>query len=176
MCPDKGILSAFIDNEVEGKFYKIVKQHVDFCEKCKDTVNAFVSLRTFFKEELKEADAAGAQERVWNSVNAAVTKAAFGDIWHKKVLIPFPAMAAASAFIIFFAVLSFYFLLYDGKYYNNQINMSESAIVDREEDLTTFENDHVLDVDLQLPETAIFTISGSPRLIREIDYNSGGSK
>ena len=71
------------------------------------------------------------------------------------------------------SVFSLYFVSFDkinNNNYESRFNFSESITFDREEDFRLFEMDQVFDLDFNLPESTVFMISGTPRLIREVDY------
>ena len=172
MCPDKETLSAFIDNEIEGKFKQIVQDHINTCEKCRQEVESFNSLHPLFYEELSLEQIKNAEERVWDKIRPVSVFKPKPDIWHRRIAIPVPVMAAA-VLIFISAVLSFYFTSFN-KFNNNNhepnLSFSESITFDKEEDFGLFETDQVLDVSLTLPESTVFVINGAPKLIREVDY------
>ena len=175
MCPDKETLSAFIDNELEGKLKEDVQKHIAACEKCSLATDSFNSLHTVFYDELSFDQIKKAEEKVWQKIEPSLKpKAEKPDIWHRRIAIPIPVMAAA-VLIFISSVLSFYFISINkinNSNYESKFNFSESISFDKEEDFTLFEKDQVLDVDLNLPESTVFMISGTPKLIREVDYHS----
>ena len=172
MCPDKETLSAFIDNELEGKVKEMVQNHINECKKCSLEVESFNSLHSLLYDELSLGRIKDAEERVWQKISPVLkTKPKKPSIWHRRISIPVPAMAAA-VLIFVSAVLSLYFISFKGinNNYDPKFTFSESIIFEKEEDFRLFETDHVLDLDLSLPETTVFMISGTPKLIREVDY------
>lgn len=170
MCPDEETLSAFIDNEIEGRFNNVIKNHIDGCKECNAKAESFISLRTLFYDELPLEKIKDAEEKVWDKIEFFVESKTKPDIWHRRIAIPLPVMAAA-VLILVSTVLSFYFISFN-KFNSSEpaFNFSESISFDKEEDFRLFETDQVLDVDLTLPESTIFMISGTPKLIREVDY------
>jgi len=172
MCPDKEVLSAFIDNELEDKNKEDVQNHIAACKKCALEVESFNHLHNFLYNELTLDQIKNAEEKVWQKISPAIKpKLKKPDIWHRRIAIPIPVMAAA-VLIFVSAVLSLYFISFNkiNNNYESKFNFSESISFEKEEDFRLFETDQVLDVDLNLPESTIFMISGTPKLIREVDY------
>ncbi|MCL2705940.1 MAG: zf-HC2 domain-containing protein [Spirochaetaceae bacterium] len=172
MCPDKEILSAFIDNELEDKIKEDVQNHIAVCKKCALELESFKYLHTFCYDELTLDQIKNAEEKVWQKISHAIKpKPKKLNIWHRRIAIPIPVMAAA-VLIFVSAVLSLYLVSFNkiNNNYESKFNYSESISFEKEEDFRLFETDQVLDVDLSLPESTIFMISGSPRLMREVDY------
>jgi len=175
MCPDKEILSAFIDNELEGEFKKIIQNHVSVCKKCRSEIESLNSLHKLFYDELSFNQIKDAEEKVWNKIVPALrTKPQKPYVWQRRIAIPVPVMAAA-LLIFVSAVISLYSISFSKINNSNSepgFNFSESITFDMEEDFNLFEVDQVFDLDLSLPETTTFIISGAPRLIREVDFLS----
>ena len=173
MCPDKETLSAFIDNEIEGKLKEDIQNHITACKKCSLEAESLNSLHSLFYNELSLGQIKNAEEKVWQKIAPVLKpKPKKPDILHRRIAVPLPVMAAA-VLIFFSAVLSLYFVSFNKINNNNhesQFKFSESISFEKEEDFRLFEKDQVLDVDLTLPESTIFMISGTPKLIREVDY------
>ena len=171
MCPDKEILSAFIDDELEGKLKDDIKNHISACKKCCLEVESFNSLHNLLSEH-SLGSIKDAEEKVWNRITPVLKpKAKKINIWHMRIAIPVPVMAAA-LLIFISSVISLYFISFNkiDNSYESKFNFSESISFDKEEDFNMFEKDLVLDVDVNLPESTVFMASGSPKLIREVDY------
>ena len=178
MCPDKETLSAFFDNELEGKTKEMVQNHIAACKECSLKIESFNSLHTLFYDELSLDQIKNAEEKVWHKIAPALKpKPKEPYIWHRKIAIPVPIMAAA-VLIFISAVSSLYFMSFNkiDNNYEQRLNFSDSITFDIEEDYRLFETDQVLDMDLILPESTIFMISGTPRLIREADFLSNNNR
>jgi len=175
MCPDKETLSAFIDNELEDRFKEIIQNHVAVCKKCKLEVESLKSLHNLLYDELSFDQIKKAEDKVWHKITPALkSKPEKTAIWHRRIAIPIPVMAAA-LLVFISAVFSLYSISFNNITNNHtepRFNFSESITFEREEDFRSFEIDQVFDLDLNLPETTVFVISGTPRLIREVDFLS----
>ncbi len=179
MCPDKETLSAFIDNEVEGVFKKDIENHLASCTKCsKETKKLkYISELCLTDDTVKDKHIEEAQSRVWERIDSeihnVIRNRETSSIWSRKVSIPFPVMAAAAAVILLFAISTLYgfYSLNSGKY-DSRLNFSEAVTIREPEDFNLFEKELILNVDLNLPENTVFMISGTPMLIREVDYHN----
>jgi len=177
MCPDKETLSAFIDNEVEGKFRINIEEHLSKCGKCSSEISKMSGISAYLKENstVTQEMIENSGTKVWYSLQLIDNNQAERDFWHRSVKVPVPLLAAAAAVFILFAVstiLGLFVLSDNGG--EHHFKYSESLTIDKIEDFNIFERDQVLEVDLQLPENTIFMISGTPRLIREVDYINTG--
>ncbi|MCL2294120.1 MAG: zf-HC2 domain-containing protein [Spirochaetes bacterium] len=174
MCPDKEILSAFIDNELDGEFKKIVENHVNSCKKCSLEIESINSLRTLLYDELPLSQIKDAEEKIWHKIAPVVQKSKPKkvSIWNMKIAIPVP-VAAAAAVIFVSAVISLYSISFNrinDNYSEPRFSFSDSITFYREEDFSLFQAAQVIDVDLTLPESTIFVMRGTPSLIREADF------
>ena len=59
MCPNKDILSAYFDDEIEGAQRKSIEEHVSVCTLCQETLAGFSSLRASLRDD-PEPDIHGA--------------------------------------------------------------------------------------------------------------------
>jgi hypothetical protein len=173
MCPDKETLSAFIDNELDGNLKKIVENHINSCKKCSASVESFNFLRTLLYDELPLSQIKDAEEKVWHEIEPVVRwpKPKKVSIWNMKISIPVPVMAAALVVFVS-AVISLYSISFNrinNNYSEPRFSLSDSITFYKEEDFSLFQA-QVIDVDLTLPESTVFVISGTPSLIREVDF------
>lgn len=182
MCPDKKILSAYADNEIERKFAIIIEQHIDSCPKCAKKIEKIKSLRsTLLKEDISENEIDLAKDRVWAKIQAAIDKPnrvslepykAKQNIWDTTVAIPFPSLVAAASFVGIFivvAVLNFYSFAgsrYNTSIYNPGISFSGNDAVE-----INLDTEDIVNLELTLPEPTVFTINGDPLFIKEVDYS-----
>jgi len=176
MCPDKETLSAFIDNEVEGVFKDILDNHILSCGKCRKEINALKSVKSLFNSTesmISENDIEISGGKVWKNIQNDIASRKKPDIWHRRITVPVPVLAAAAAVILVFTISTIInFYIFTESRNESRFNFSEVVIINHEEDFKLFERDQILDVDLNLPENTVFRISGTPKLIREVDYHN----
>ncbi len=169
MCPDKELLSAFIDNEIEDRFSTIIKNHITACGKCRDVILTLESVQSLCRSDITGEKITESGKKVWSRIESSIANNLKTDFWNRKITVPYPVMAAAALLIFTIStILSFYLLT--GKNYESRFNFSEAVTINKEEDFKLFERDQTLEVDLNLPENTVFMISGTPKLIREVDY------
>ncbi|MDX9801069.1 MAG: zf-HC2 domain-containing protein [Spirochaetia bacterium] len=177
MCPDRETLSAFIDNEVEGSFYRVIEEHIASCSKCRKETEKLKKISSLCHASSSDNEIEEAQIRVWNRIDSdihnVIRNRKTSSLWYKKVLIPFPVMAAAAAVFLIFAISTLYgfYYLNSGKY-DSRMNFSEAVTINEPEDFNLFERELILEVNLNLPENTVFMVSGTPMLIREVDYHN----
>lgn len=182
MCHDEKILSAYTDNEIGKEFIIIIEQHIDNCPKCAKKIEKIKSLRSILlKEDISENEINLAKDRVWAKIQTAIDKPNIisfepyktkQNIWDTTVAIPFPMLISAASFIgvfIVVAVLNFYSFAGNRNnpgIYNPAISFSGTDTVE-----INLNTDDVINLELTLPESTVFTISGEPLFIKEVDYS-----
>ncbi len=125
MCPNDNILSAYVDNELEGKIKEIVEEHIENCNICKEKVLVLSKLsneilRADFGEEYYDLSA----KRVSNALVSYLesnSRSLRKDVKSKKVvkkLIPVFATFGLSLIVLFT------FFMFWG--YNRDVNISSS--------------------------------------------------
>ncbi|MDR0450627.1 MAG: zf-HC2 domain-containing protein [Treponema sp.] len=104
MCPDRQLLSVYLDGELPSPWKEKMESHLFSCPRCRETLDAWrrMSLRL---EDVP--DAGEARDRVWERLSASAGKAAkpdrvfspapVPDMWRRKVPLPFTAALAAAA-------------------------------------------------------------------------------
>ena len=118
MCPDRKIISLYLDGELPSPWKEKMKDHLASCSKCRAAFSGYGGLREKLGD-LREDTIQTAQERVWAKLNATeewslkpaqqlrVVKNSPFKIWRGSVTLPLPVAAAAAVLIIvaFFALV-----------------------------------------------------------------------
>ncbi len=100
MCPDRDILSAFIDGEVGAPWKEALEAHVASCAACRAFVDGLRQTGRAIREE-GSPDWSGPMERVRRGILArAVVRPAAARFWKRRLSIPIPVAAAAAAAVI----------------------------------------------------------------------------
>ncbi len=165
MCPDQETISAFYDNEVEQKFRLKLEKHVENCAECRKKIEKMEAASMFLKSGFD--DIATSQGRVWDNIVNELDTKNIPDIWHRKINIPVPLLAAAAFLLITITALFSTLFYFAGRNDYNNFTVTEAVNLNND---YFHENDRAVHVEFQLPEEALFQISGSPKLIREVDY------
>jgi hypothetical protein len=118
MCPDRQILSVYLDGELPSPWKEKMENHLASCPLCRKTVETWKRLSGEMRME--EDPAAG--DRVWERIRRRIEDAegtgqflagegrravislpagryspAPGSLWRRRVILPFPAAAAMTA-------------------------------------------------------------------------------
>ena len=121
MCPDRQIISLFLDGELPSPWNEKMKTHLESCPKCQAVLSGYRGLEEYLHaapgnppDEITEAALERAQDRVWKKLTAPVIsgenikpKLYRPSLWSRTITLPLPAAAAAAVLIIavFFALM-----------------------------------------------------------------------
>ncbi|MDR3192929.1 MAG: zf-HC2 domain-containing protein [Treponema sp.] len=107
MCPDRQLLSVYLDGELPSPWKEKMERHLASCSRCRETLDAWRKLSVRL-EELP--DVGEARDRVWERLDALTGQAAGrrvfqwkpvpASIWRRKVPLPFTAALAAAAAVL----------------------------------------------------------------------------
>lgn len=183
MCPEKQIISAFIDKELGEKWQLEVKKHLTTCKKCKAVLTKYQSIRKILVKD-KEPDYKQAMLRVGNRLTSYLENSQKRDylpFWKRSVNIPIP-LALAALFTIIVLCSGLFFLLGRGngqmmtitKDLNNPMEVTVQAPI---EDLNTFlklleDKDFRHEEIISLPEDSEYYIIGEPQILRSLESES----
>ncbi|WP_028973728.1 anti-sigma factor family protein [Spirochaeta cellobiosiphila] len=136
MCPDKTLLSAYLDNEVPTPWDHQIKEHIDSCPECKQEYLSLKNLKVLMSEDnealtMKEPD----MDRFNDIVRSSPKR---GMFWHKSINIPAPLVTVAAAALFALGGINFW----------NGMNSSAQNSGDLLNNLSM--NANVQDVDLAL--------------------------
>lgn len=189
MCPDKQLLSAYMDKEIEEPVRRRVTEHLGQCDTCAGVLKSYEQLHSrllddtmafppFFEtrlfEILKEKSVRNPSVR-----NPSVRYPSVGyvPVWRRKIFVPVPVLAFAMILVMVLAMGITVVSLKNTKGNSIAVNRQEVipvklTISDLEELTRLLQSDtYVLEVDMQLPKDHNFSIIGEPVLIRD---NGGG--
>lgn len=186
MCPDRELLSAFFDGEVEDPWRTDIKKHLESCLKCRQILSSYQRLRRILEED-PVPDCQGAQLRTLEKVIAGsgVIPGKTVPFWKKRLQVPLPLAAAAAVVLIF---LGAFFSLKPGRTSTQLVEAGtkptplaelsiEIPVADLQDDnietiIKLFEDrDYNNEVIIRLPEDSLFPVSGKPQFIRANDLN-----
>lgn len=100
MCPDRDILSAFIDGEVGAPWREAIERHLAACASCRTFVEGLRATRRAIRQD-GAPDCSGPMERVRRGIIArAAARPAAVRLWRRSLRVPLPLAAAAAAAVI----------------------------------------------------------------------------
>jgi anti-sigma factor RsiW len=197
MCPDRQIISLYVDGELPSPWDGKMETHLESCEKCR---SAFTGYRNIKKSLLnpkspfaddKEKTLAEAQERVWQKLTApglVVSREPrkttdVNRIWSRNITLPIPVVAAAMVFIIFFVLVGIRGLsrpipALQEPAAASGIGLNDNGIVNIQDMAGVLQylsnQDNGDFMVIRLPESRTFSRIGEPALINAADYSRRG--
>jgi anti-sigma factor RsiW len=111
MCPDKELLSSFVDGEVPSPWKERIELHVTGCPSCASTVEAFrgITESLHAAESVEETDALNqAAARIGASLDFRAPliqrqrgfAESFSRVWSCRVSLPMPFLAAGAVALL----------------------------------------------------------------------------
>ena len=200
MCPDRQLISLYLDGELPSPWKEKLETHLSDCAQCRAVLAKYRCLGEV-PEKPSAATIEAAQERVWKKLTApalviAETPAERADtdsiktiyrqkltkVWNRRITLSFPAAAAAAAAII--VVVVFFALAGVGSGRRSLPQESIAAVDIGLDDYTVVPVQDMNDVlrylssqdngdfmVVRLPENSRFIRTGEPALINAADYS-----
>jgi hypothetical protein len=143
MCPDRQILSVYLDGELPSPWKEKMESHLVSCPLCRKTIDSWRQI----SGGLRAAEAeTGAKDRVWErislrikdseetkdapaeagSFSTAAGRRTLTGLWRRRVILPFPAAAALGAAAAALAIITSSLLLRPSE--RNSPMISDSAV------------------------------------------------
>lgn len=176
MCPDKELLSAYTDGELDKEWDKRISSHLETCGTCRRIVESYRSLHNL----ILSADVPVSENRmeeIYGQIISKENKPA--PFWWGKISLPAPIALAAAALFMFLG----------GLFYSLAINnRPEQIIVYELSNISSFErewqsdvfpaissdyNSNDIDLMFAIPEHSGFAVTGEPRFILATEYKRG---
>jgi len=104
MCPDRQIVSAFLDGEIESPWDKAIVEHLASCQTCRSLHARLAETRRILREE-SLADWHAPMERVRRALRAQTPpQRREPAVWERRVSVPLPVVALVAALVLFFGI------------------------------------------------------------------------
>jgi anti-sigma factor RsiW len=188
MCPDRQIISLYVDGELPSPWDEKMEAHLESCEKCRSTLARYRSIRNYLSDD-PEKTLTEAQERVWQKIAApslVISREPRKAIWSRNITLPLPAAAAAMVFIAVLAFVGVRALyrpvpttaIIQDQVATGGIGLSDTGMVNIQDMagvlqyLSSQDNGDFMVI--RLPESRTFTHIGEPALINAADYSRRG--
>ncbi len=155
MCPDKALLSAWYDGEVESPWNEELDKHVEQCEHCSALVDELENLSLFLQNDDIVLSRYKKRE-IYRQVMHQHRRKSILPVWQKSV--PWPAAAAAA--VILGIALVFPSFSHTGRPVSEQIALSE------ESDLTAMEEL----IPIMLPPEQSLSYYGDSQLLKTASF------
>ena len=122
MCPERQIISLYLDGELPSPWNEKMEAHLESCPKCRATLARYRGVGECLRaapakppeSDSFESAMERAQDRVWDKLTAPAIsgetikpKIYRSGVWNRTITLPLPAAAAAAVLIIaaFFALV-----------------------------------------------------------------------
>jgi anti-sigma factor RsiW len=103
MCPDREVLSAWLDGEVESPWDRALEEHVRSCPDCRARLERLEAVRRSLLES-PVPDWRPAMERVRSSlVSRGLAQEKTVPVWRRRVSLPVPLAVAAGLLVMLLA-------------------------------------------------------------------------
>ncbi|MBL8968738.1 MAG: zf-HC2 domain-containing protein [Spirochaetaceae bacterium] len=183
MCPDPGLLSAFVDGEVPSPWKDRLAAHLGVCPACAARVERYAGLGAALRAPAS-LDEAAVVERLRGRLGAGLesrpaTRAASraaSPLWNRSVSLPLPLAAAAGLAFVLFASLALSGLLRPARQPIQSLAAAELAPSRTEpgsmEALIRYleSQDAQVNLTIQLPADATFSSSGKPLIVKASEF------
>ncbi|MCL2833531.1 MAG: zf-HC2 domain-containing protein [Treponema sp.] len=198
MCPDRQILSLYVDDELPSPWKEKFEAHLVSCIDCNVRMGNYKKLRTVMQEDFIDVPA-GMESRIWEKVSAGNgVWPVFSDLkirdiglnskedtrsrsfWNRSVSLPIPAAAAAAAVLVLAAFLA----VQSVRSPRSAVIPDTNAIAGLGSDANMLPMSDINDVlqylskednsnylTIELPQTRNFSSTGDPALIKAADYS-----
>ncbi len=104
MCPDRHILSAYLDGELEPPWDKAVAEHLAVCQACSLLYERLAQASRALREE-SPADWRAPMERVRLALRTHTPPPRREpSVWERRVSVPLPVAALAAALVLLFGI------------------------------------------------------------------------
>ncbi len=179
MCPDRELLSAWLDGEVPSPWREKIAEHIGACAECAGAVDRYRRMQSVLLAGLeRDGELEGsAGERVLSRLAFRRTKPR--SFWSRSLLLPLPAAAAAG---VAAALLALALALSGARNAELRMAVQNSArggvnVASGMEGILEYlsRQDAGVNITITLPAGTAVNSSGDPFMIREADYRPGGS-
>ena len=183
MCPDRQILSVYVDEELPSPWKEKMAAHLAGCAACRTCLDQYRQVSLYLNTTAgPPPDEDAARERVWGRLQAWRYGRKAAPLWSRSITLPLPAAAVAAALL----AVSLGFAWF-GRDQRGTPGLPEPSLANAGIDLDSQGMLPAADIDgilqylgreeagdimvIRLPESKSFTSFGEPAVIRAADYS-----
>ena len=177
MCPDRELLSAYLDDEVPSPWKERFEAQIAADPECNRILEELAAVRDTVRHA-PEPDFVASQSTVWRRIGERRPIDRPAPAWRRRLAVPVPvAAAAASLFFVLAGALIWHTaratvgpveLPVTGHDTELVIRIGEMSIDELLQILNA--GDSVGELTVKLPENARFNYLGEPRMLRAADF------
>lgn len=176
MCPDRQMLSLYVDDEIPSPWKEKLEAHLATCAACSRAVDEYRELSAVIGAVPADG-LENARARVWKGLAARTPVSSVRSPWSRRIVLPVPAAVAALLAVAVLAAGGVGLA-------SSSLGSEPVAVVPNPQNIAVPVSDigsvlRYLDsqessaeiVIIRLPEAASYESAGRPTLIRAADYN-----
>ncbi len=99
MCPDKDLLSAYFDGELDEPFASKIESHIAECVACEHVLDTYNEVSEILRNA-EEPDMALSLSRTREFLRGRFSSLRPAPVWKRRLLIPAPVLAAVATIVI----------------------------------------------------------------------------
>ncbi len=175
MCPERELLSIYVDGELSKDAMEAVANHLKECPECTKTVARYRRVGEHLRANpLSESDVESVQKRI--AIELERYRRTPHPFWHKRVWIGWVAAAASFAFVLG-GVFSYTILRSRSadttSFLESQKSLNVTINVKNMKQLLDILNNQqgIREITIQLPENPQFEFRSEPVFIRASEFN-----
>lgn len=182
MCPDRELLSAWVDREISSPWRESLERHLEGCQTCAEYTRGLQALHSAFAVDAESIahTADSVRSRVYDGVILGASVRT--PFWTRRLSLPVPVAAAAA---LVFSILALSLAMTGAR--NSELRMAIQSAVAPAPVATSgsamdsiFEflasQDGGVNITISLPSGNFAGASGEPFIIREVDYKPGSGQ
>ncbi len=177
MCPDKNLLSAFFDGELDQRFGVAVESHVVECDSCSKFLGELEGLHSVLMvDDLRQHPEN--QAATWNLLRQRLAVAIPLPLWKRRFQVPVPILGLATLLVVLLSIGLFLSLNSQRGYMpfdsvtRSHLAGSEMTSVDDILNYLDARGEHAASI-FNLPQDTELHCWSEPTLIRAVDCQRG---
>jgi anti-sigma factor RsiW len=179
MCPDKELLSAYRDNELDEESNRRIHAHLDGCSHCTwelaglSALSEALTARSRGDELAEEA----ARIRVWQGIMRRRDRRRYMPLFLRNLRMPIPALLFVAVMSMALGAGAMAYLTEGGSAVADagMPTIPEDINVNNVEELLGYlrKSESEVNITIQLPDEPLFIVVGEPQLLHAAEYRQG---
>jgi hypothetical protein len=180
MCPDKELLSAYLDGEVPSPWKERIEEQIAADAECSRMLDELAMIRSALHGDV-EPDFQASRIAVWQRIGETQPLDRPVPAWKRRLAVPFPVAAAAASLML---ALAGALLWHTAR---ASVGPAEIPVISQDTELVIRIGEISIDellrimnasesigeVTVQLPENARFNYLGEAQMVRAADFRRG---
>jgi anti-sigma factor RsiW len=179
MCPDKELLSAYRDNELDVRSSRRIRAHLDECSHCTWELAGLSALSEALESNSRADEQAeeAARIRVWQGIMRRRDSRRYMPLFMRNLRMPLPALVFMAVLSMALGAAAVAYLTEGGSAIAeaDMPSIPEEINVNNVEELLSHlrKSESQVNITIQLPDEPLFIVVGEPQLLRAAEYRQG---